>query len=453
MRLSLLKVLLLLIFVFLPACASSPAPAEPTAIAAETATVSPTSTPIPTRRATATPTSSPTPTSTPTPPKTVITVWENLAPPQTEQLARDIEQFQQAHPFYAVQLQHYDTPEQFMTSLAADALEFDVVLAVPVLLGSLQATNRLAPVSDYFPASFVDSFAAVPLQGASRAGQIWGLPDTAGFHLLLFYNPALVESPPATTAELLTLADTLSNDSQTRAKWGMALNSYDPLWLLPWLTAYNGWPFDVDGTPASNVEALTAALALYQSWHQPPEMPQIAAAPLATHTEMQEYFLRGDAAMMIDGDWAIAELSQDNRLEWAVAPLPAVTVNGDDRPAVPLVLARYWAVSQAATGNKALAAAALVEFVTRPERQLAWVNQFGTLPTRRQALSEPTLVNTPALRASLSQMQTGRMFPLGVNPNTVLDAMRPALQAMLDGELSPAEAAEAMLNEPIFKAQ
>ncbi len=441
----LIKSGLLLILIFLTAC-TPVEPVPPTAIAAETATTVPSPTSTPTLTPTRPVTSTPAPSPTPAPPKTEITVWENLPAPQTEQLIRDIELFQQTYPFYTVQLQHYDAPEQFMTLLAADALAFDVVLASPVLLGSLQATERLAPVSDYFPVSFVDGFASTPLQGAARAGKIWGLPDTAGFHLLLFYNPALVDAPPATTADLLALADTLSNSPQTKAKWGLTLNSYDPLWVLPWLTAYDGWLFDLDGNLTLNADALASALALHQSWHQ-------AATSPATHTEMQSRFLRGDAAMMIDGEWAIAELSQDNQIEWAAAPLPAARINGHDSLAAPLVLARYWAISQTATGNKALAVAAFGEYITRPERQLAWVNQFGTLPTQRQALDDPTLGNTPALRASINQMQAGRMLPLGVNPNTVLNAMRPALQAMLDGDLSPAEAAETMLKEPVFKAQ
>jgi ABC-type glycerol-3-phosphate transport system substrate-binding protein len=88
--------------------------------------------------------------------------------------------------------------------------------------------------------------------------------------------------------------------------------------------------------------------------------------------------------------------------------------------------------------------AAFLEHITGPERQLNWTTQFGLLPTRRQALDDPLIANDPALRVSAAQLRAGRVVPLGVNANTILDAMREPLQGMLDGELTPEEAAEAM---------
>jgi hypothetical protein len=41
-------------------------------------------------------------------------------------------------------------------------------------------------------------------------------------------------------------------------------------------------------------------------------------------------------------------------------------------------------------------------------------------------------------------MQAGRTVPLGVNANTILDAMREPLRGVINGELTPQEAAEMM---------
>jgi len=365
-----------------------------------------------------------------------ITVWESLPEPQVQRLAQETEAFHTEFPQYIVTLQHYDSPEKFMAPLLAEQISFDVVLASPVLLGSLWTSEQIAPMSDFFPPSFIDGFASVTLPGASREGILWGLPDTAGFHLLLFYNRVLVDGPPTNTTELLDLAESLTTGSQ----WGLGVNSYDPLWVTPWLVPYGGWLTDESGQPTLDSTSVEAAITLYLSW----QGRLTGIAPVETYDEMRNKFLAGDIAMMIDGEWAIGELSSTDKVDWGIALLPGVGQTQDSQPAAPLVLGRYWAVSRTATGNRALGAAAFLEFITRSERQLAWTNQFGLLPTQRKALNDPTIVNDPILRVSSTQMQAGRAIPLGVNANFLLDAMREPLRQVIDGELTPKEAAEMM---------
>ncbi len=398
----------------------------------------PTSTPVSVEVATKTiltATSTPQPSPTPTTPTTIV-VWESLPEAQARVLAQDIQAFQQEFPQFTVRRQHYDSPENFIPSLMAGEINFDVILASSPLLGSLWAGEQIAPMSNFFPPSFVDGFASVTLLGARRDNKLWGLPDTAGFHLLLFYNRALVDAPPTNTGELSKLAQSLTRGSRR----GLGVNSYDPLWVVPWLAPYGGWLADQSGQPTLNTPAMASALTLYLGW----QGRLTGLAPVQTYNEARNQFLRGDIAMLIDGEWAIAELARADQIDWAVAPLPNVGQVEESQPAAPLVLARYWGVSRSTTGNQALAAAAFLEYITSPERQLAWTAQFGLLPTRRQALDDPLIVNDATLRASAEQMRAGRAVPLGVNADKILNAMREPLQGVLDGELTPQEAAEMM---------
>jgi arabinogalactan oligomer/maltooligosaccharide transport system substrate-binding protein len=420
----------------LTACVPPTPPPSPTPWPTATATA----TPIPvgakaTPRASATPTR--TPAASPTPAITSLLVWESLPETQAQALAGDVEAFQKEFPYYKVTLHHYDSPENFMTPLMAGETQFDVVLASPVLLSSLWSAEQLAPMSDFFAPAFLDGFASVTLLGASRDNQVWGLADTAGFHLLLFYNRDLVRTPPTTTEALSDLAEKLGRAGSSQV---LGLNSYDPLWLLPWLSAYGGWLTNVKGQPTLDTPAMEQALALYLDWHDPAGS---IAAP-ATYDEARAQFLAGKLALMIDGEWAIGELARTANMSWAVAPLPEVVNEGENQPAESLVLARYWAVSQKSTGNRALAAASFLEFITRPQRQLDRTISFGLLPTRREALDDPIIVNDSALRLSAEQMLAGRTVPLGVNADALLNAMRQPLRQLLEGKLTPEQAAEMM---------
>lgn len=387
-------------------------------------------------RPTNTPDSPPTPSlaRTPTPPLVTLILWESLPQAQAEKLREDIAAFNQNYPNYLFDVQHYDTPETLVTAILEGHVDYDLILGPSSLLAPLQQGNKLQAMAEFFSASFLNGFASATLIGATRQGRLWGLPDSAGFQLLLFYNRDLIELPPKTTAELVEAAQSLTTGSQ----WGLVLNSQDPLWVVPWVWAYGGWLTDGDGSPTLNSEAMIQALTLHASWHKPPTL----IAPVATHIEARELFTSDRAAMMIDGEWAIEELSQGTAVPWGVAMLPVIE-EADQSPS-PLVLARYWAIGSETTGSHVEAATAFLEFITQADRQLAWTQSFGLLPTRREALNSPQILTDPALRISAQQLQAGRGVPLNTNLNEILDAMRSPLAQLLGDTLTPAEAAALM---------
>jgi ABC-type glycerol-3-phosphate transport system substrate-binding protein len=183
---------------------------------------------------------------------------------------------------------------------------------------------------------------------------------------------------------------------------------------------------------------MVQALELYLSWHQGEQI----IAPITSRAEAKALFTSGQAAMMIDGDWAIDELTQSEDIPWGVAVLPSIS-DAEQAPG-PLVLGRYWTIGTDTSGPRAQAAIAFLEFVSQPERQLTWTEKFGTLPTRRDALVNSRLVADPALRVSAQQLQMGRGVPLNTDLNQILDAMRIPLEQTLAGTLSPSEAASQM---------
>jgi len=319
-------------------------------------------------------------------------------------------------------------------AILAGRADYDLLLGPAALLAPLQQAGKIQAMDDLFPPSFLDGFASVTLTGVRRQGRVWGLPDTAGFHLLLFYNRERVESPPTATDELMKMAAPLTGGEL----WGLTLNSYDPLWVLPWLAGYGGWLADDAGNPTLNSAAMVQALTLYRNWHRSPG----GIAPLVSHVQAEALFRSGQAAMLIDGEWALEWLPVEADFDWGAAPLPAVGETG--RPTAPLVVGRYWAVGSEASGRRVEGAIAFLEFVTRPERQLAWTAQFGLLPTRRDALNAPPILTDPLLRASAGQLQAGRGVPLGVDVDALLNAMRLPLRQLLNGDLSPEEAARQM---------
>jgi ABC-type glycerol-3-phosphate transport system substrate-binding protein len=376
----------------------------------------------------------PLPTATPTPAPVRLVLWENLPPAQSEALAADAAAFTAEQPLYTLEVQHYDDGQALVEAMRGGTIDAHLALGDAALARALHGQGDLQPMDELYPRDFLAGFASPALTGVTRDGRIWGLPDTAGLHLLLFYNRDMIAVPPATTEELYEVAESFTQEG----RWGLALSSYDPLWVVPWLWAYGGWLTDSQGAPTLNIPPMVNALTLFLGWHG----RLTGVAPVATYVEAREMFLSGQAAMLVDGEWAIGELGGTGRVPWGVAPLPAVGETG--QPSAPLVAGRYWLLRSGLSPAERDAAAAFLRFVTRPERQAAWTARFGLLPARVEALNDPVILNDPNLRASAQQMQAGRGLLLSADANHILDAMREPLRAVLNGDMAPEEAARAM---------
>jgi ABC-type glycerol-3-phosphate transport system substrate-binding protein len=349
-------------------------------------------------------------------------------------LGADVAAFEAARPNVTLDVQHYDDEGALIQAISGETVEFHLALGDATLAGALQAGDTLAPLDEGLPREYLESFASPALTGATRDGHLWGLPDTAGLHLLLFYNRDLIAVPPENTEELRAVAESFTDEG----RWGLALNSYDPLWVVPWLSAYGGWLTDGDGAPTLDTPSMVDALTLYLSW----QGRLTGVAPVTTYVEARELFGAGQAAMLFDGEWAIGELSQSEEMNWGVAPLPVVGETGG--PAAPLVAGRYWLMSGSLSEGERDTAHDFLTFVGAPERQLEWTARFGTLPTRLEALKGPAIQGDPVLSVSAHQMQAGRGLLLGVDANQLFDAMREPLRAVLEGDMVPEEAAGAM---------
>lgn len=381
------------------------------------------------------PTATPSPVPSPTPQTPRLVVWEDYPPAQQAQFATEIITFQRENPAVQMIVQHYDDPAALVDGILHGRVAFDVVLGAASTIAPLQEAGLLQPMDAVFPENFTDEFAPVALAGASRDGDVWALPDTVGFHLLLFYNTDVLGAPPKTLSTLIETAENLSDGEQI----GLVMNIADPLWVLPWVSAYGDWVVDDRRQISLNTPAMVSALETHARLVAAAKNRR-DASPL-TYTDARQQFLNGNAALLIDGDWMIEQLPANGSLRWAVASLPKTEDGG--QPAS-LVLGRYWAVAATTDTRRKIAASQFLQFVTDPARQLKWMAQFGALPTCHKALTAPDVLTNAVWRVSAAEMQAGRGVPLGVDANRILDAMRQPLSDFLGGKIDAETAAARM---------
>jgi maltose-binding protein MalE len=369
---------------------------------------------------------------TPAPPHLVL--WENFDPAQREWLEGEIAAFQKADPSTTVKVLHYVSGDELIERVKGEEAEFDLAIGQAALVESLRAEGLIRPVGDVFEGNFLDGFAQPSVEGASRRDEIWGVPFTAGLHLLLYYNKDLVEEPPQDTATMTAVAQELTNGE----RYGLAMNYRDPLWLVPWLSGFGGWLVDEEGQPTLDTAAMVEALRFLHDLKF-----EYNALPSEVDYDLADgLFREGKAAMLINGHWALAGYREIEDWEWGVAPLPMVTET--DLAPSPLVAGQYFVIGSDVSGQELEMAKALVEYMASSQRQLEWMRQFDTLSTNKEALDDESVHSDPLEQVSVAQMLTGRGVSLGSNLTMLLEAMREPLEAVMADQMTPTEAARQM---------
>jgi arabinogalactan oligomer/maltooligosaccharide transport system substrate-binding protein len=363
-----------------------------------------------------------------------LELWEGFDPAQGEWLKREIAAFQEANPSITVEVLHYTSGDELIERVRRGGAEFNLAIGHAALVESLWAEGLIRPVGDVFERGFLNGFAQPSVEGVSRGEEIWGVPFSAGLHLLLYYNKDLVEEPPQDTATLIQMAQELTSGE----RYGLAMNYRDPLWLVPWLSGFEGWLVDEDGQPTLDTAAMVEALRFLHDL----KFEYGVLPPEADYDLADRLFREGKAALLVNGHWALAGYRETEDLEWGVAPLPTVTETG--LAPSPLVMGQYVVIRSDVSEQKLETVRLLVEYMASSQRQLEWMRQFATLPTNKTALDDESIHSDILWQVSVAQLLAGRGASLGSNPTMLLEAMREPLEAVMANQMTPTEAARQM---------
>jgi arabinogalactan oligomer/maltooligosaccharide transport system substrate-binding protein len=380
-----------------------------------------------------------------TPEPSHLVLWEGFDPAQEEWLKEEVAAFQKAEPNIKVEVLHYAGGDELIERVNGGEAEFDLALSPAALVESLRAEGLIRPAGDVFEETFLDGFAQPSVEGVSRGDEIWGVPFSAGLHLLLYYNKELVEEPPQDTAALIVMAQELTGGE----RYGLAMNYRDPLWLVPWLSGFGGWLVDEEGQPTLDTAAMVEALRFLHDL----KFEYGVLPPEADYGLADGLFREGKAALLVNGHWALAGYREIEGLGWGVAPLPTVSETG--LTPSPLVMGQYFVIGSDVSGQKLERVRFLVEYMTASQRQVEWKRQFDTLPASREALDDESVQSDPLVQVSVAQMLAGRGASLGSNPTMLLEAMREPLEAVMADLMTPTEAARQMQEraESMLKAR
>ncbi|MCZ2263092.1 sugar ABC transporter substrate-binding protein [Isoptericola sp. QY 916] len=297
----------------------------------------------------------------------------------------------------------------------------------------IASSGALSPLTDYgipgdgFPQGVVDA--------GTYDGDLYGIAPVVNTVGLFYDVDALAEAgiePPTTWDELRAAAEALTTDGRYGLAFSAA-NTFEGTWqFLPYLWS-NGADED-DLTSPQAVEALSFVNGLVQDGYASSSVVNW------TQNDVNDQFIAGKAAMMVNGPWNMPALEAAEGLDYAAVPLP-VPEAGDTLEA-PLG-GEAFTVPRTGNPEKMAKAGDFVACVTRGEHQLAMATGRGAVPSDTEVAAEAAAEN-PVVATFVDTVQTARSRTALLGPDWPGAATQiyTAQQLALTGSEPPAEALE-----------
>lgn len=332
----------------------------------------------------------------------------------------------------------FHAPEQMVNDVLTAALGGqgpDLLWTQADHVGPLTAAGQIAPLGD-----FVDPSRYVPaaIDVVTLDDQVWGVPNSFGNQLMLYYNKDLVPEAPANTDELIETA--VANTDAANGRYGLVYDQTQSFWLVPWLGGFGGSVFAEDGTPTLGSEAMVGALSFLHDlkWTH-------GVMPVdANYDTANALFLGGDAAMIINGDWELGNYVGAFGDSLGVAPLPEVV--GGEWPK-PFLSGKYLMLPTATAEDegKAATVADFIDFANNTENQVAMVQALSRVPGNAEAIAQPEVADDPFIAASAAAASNGTQQPVNLEMNCAWEAMTNGLVTLYaSADAVPADVAAGM---------
>jgi multiple sugar transport system substrate-binding protein len=277
-----------------------------------------------------------------------------------------------------------------------------------------------------------------PWKGATVNGRIFAIPDRID-PWLVYYNTELfqkagITSFPKNLDQLAEAAVKLTGGGV----YGWALIGAKDASLISryinFLYAFHGDLLTPDGKKSAFAQPESvAALKFYTDLMVKHKATQPSAMANGLN-DVNQLFLTGRAAMIIDGPWRQGTLrEQAPNLKWAVAQLPPAAGK------TPRYLTSSWYYTLFKGGHNQDAALKFVDFLLKPENM---AKSVVTLPARKSASRDPRFAGD-AYKPWIEAIPHAVPFTVTDKFTEIADAVGDAVQQVLGGRSDAATAAAA----------
>lgn len=371
-------------------------------------------------------------------------LWHQMRPEGKEILRERIRGYEASHPgvrIYELYKENEELRAGFQAAAAFTGGGPELVYGPSDFVGSFRAMDILQPLEGIFDSTFLRAFD--PKSLTWYKGHLYQIGDEVGNHLALVWNRRLfaeegLTRAPRTFSELIEYGKRLTKDKNGDGvidQYGLVWNFIEPFFFIPFYSSFGGWVMDSAGRPTLNNRAAVEAFRFVTDLRD-----RYRIMPVECDYEIADSkFNDGRAAMIINGAWAWGRYLASPKVDFGLAVLPR-----NDRTGLwpaPMVAAKGYYFNRYVTGERLREAVAFVKFMTSRESQILFAKALKTIPSRLDAQNDSAIRADPVIAVSIEQARLGRAMPLVPEMRAIWDAMRPAYQSLLGGNIRPERAA------------
>ena len=266
-------------------------------------------------------------------------------------------------------------------------------------------------------------------------GAVWGLPRAFSTKAL-FYNKALfaeagldMPNGPQTFDDVMMAAKAISEKTDAKGI-GIAAADFDNTMhqFLNWMYSNGGEVIDADGNVAFNSPEVVETLQFFADL-----VPYAQEGPAAyDRAKIEPLFSEGQVAMYVNGGWGRGRTGD---VDYGLAYIPAGPSGAHSTLLITdsLVVFEGTGVEDAATS--------LVKYLTATDRQAVFDEAGGWTPIRQTAASDALIAKDPTWEVFIKAIPTGGPEPSLVDYIGMQDVLNEAIQGVIMGDLSAADAA------------
>ncbi|MFN2549276.1 MAG: extracellular solute-binding protein [Myxococcales bacterium] len=334
--------------------------------------------------------------------QTDLVVWHSYRAAEKSAIEKVAASFNASHPGIKVTTLAvpYDAFADKISAAVPRGKGPDIFIYAQDRLGGwIEAGNTVEPIDFFVDDATKARFIPSTMEAMTYRGTVWGLPVNYKV-ITLIYNKKLVQKPPATTTELVTLAKKLTDKASGR--FGLAYWYSDYYYHAALQNAFGGRVFEGNtAKPVLNAPENVKGLELLVSWIDEGILPAEPSTALIT-----ALFNGGKAAMIFTGPWFLGEI--DPGIDWGLAPLPKV-VEAGGKPLRPWMTVEGAFI--AAPSNHKDAAYEFVKFLTDLESAKVMALEGRQSPSNKAAYDDPKVANDPVLKAFRTQVEVAVPMP------------------------------------------
>jgi len=324
----------------------------------------------------------------------------------------------------------------------------DVAQIDSSMFTTLIEAGALADLTDIFDSEWLnENFPEPALAFGQMDGVQYAMPWTTA-SIGMVYNPTLLaavgfDSPPTTLDEFEEVLSRLREYDSDIIPYAISTTDTTAAFdFMPWLWAFGGSILGADGSVTIDSEEGIATLRWYQEMA---ERGYIRAN--ISRFDARQLFAQGrvafyDDAVMANGI-ALTNGVEEADLDATIQPMLRPVLRSGDAP-TSVMWGHLLAIIS--TSDNKVEAADFIKHVLSDEQSIPYFNQSGMLPVMNSGLSHPDVINDTWAAQWSEITNYGRddefkFFPQNAELQNIISE---ELQAVIVGQKTPEEAAEAM---------